>query len=197
MKPPAPDGTDPAFCDELIAFLRAAGDRRYDEVVTQMEHALQSAALAESVGAAPALVAAALLHDIGHLIQLPLRDRERIPSRDLHHEAVGAEYLGRAFGAHVARAVRLHVPAKRYLCAVEPAYWDGLSDGSKHSLELQGGPMTAEERRNFEAQAGWRDAVRLRRWDDGAKVPGLAVPDLSAYRETLAACRRSAETADP
>ena len=171
--------------DELLGLFAAHGDQRYDEVVTQAEHALQCAALAESDGAAPALVAAALLHDVGHLLLADERDRGEGRSRDLHHEAVAGRWLRRHFADDVVEPVVLHVRAKRYLCAVDPGYHDTLSPASVRSLELQGGPLDAEAVAAFEALPDADDAARLRRWDDAAKVPGAHTPDLNEYRELL------------
>jgi gamma-butyrobetaine dioxygenase len=101
--------------------------------------------------------------------------------------------LARWFGPEVTEPVRLHVAAKRYLCAVEPGYLAALSPASVHSLGLQGGPMTDAEARAFESNPYYRDAVRLRRWDDEAKVVGLAVPGIEHYRDRLEAAARSAD----
>ena len=178
--------------DILAAFAEQGRGAYFGEAVTQAEHALQAAHLAETAGASREQVAAALLHDIGHLLHgLP----EDIADRgvDGRHEEAGAAWLARHFGPAVAHPVRLHVAAKRYLCAVEPGYREGLSPASRQSLELQGGPFTDEEARRFEQQPHWRSAVALRRWDDAAKVPGLAVPGLEHYRACLQAVRTARE----
>ena len=164
----------------------------FGEAVSQTAHALQSAHLAERAGADDALVVAALLHDVGHLLHgLPEDISER--GIDGRHEQGGADWLARHFGPAVSEPVRLHVAAKRYLCAVEPAYLAGLSPASRHSLDLQGGPFDAQAARAFEDEPVFRDAVRLRRWDDEAKVPGLAVPGLDHYRGRLAVVARRQE----
>jgi len=106
---------------------------------------------------------------------------------DGRHEEGGAAWLKRHFGPAVVDPVRLHVTAKRYLCAVEPDYYAGLSAASQRSLRLQGGPLSREEVRRFELELGFRSAVAVRRWDDAAKVPGLAVPGLEHYRPYLEA----------
>ena len=171
--------------ETIMNLFAAAGEAAYfGEAVSQTEHALQSAHLARSAGAADELVVAALLHDVGHMLSgLP----EDVAQRgvDDTHEDAGAEWLERHFGPAVSAPVRLHVAAKRYLCAVDPSYRNGLSPASQLSLRLQGGPFSAEEARDFEQQSHHADAVALRRWDDGAKVPGLEVPGLEAYRESL------------
>jgi phosphonate degradation associated HDIG domain protein len=167
------------------------GDSAYGgEEVSQREHALQAAALARRDGAGASLIAAALLHDVGHLLHdLP----DDAPDRgvDDTHETLAARWLSRWFGPEVVEPVRLHVDAKRYLCAVEPEYLRRLSEPSVVSLRLQGGPMTADEVRAFRESARLADAVTLRRWDDEAKAPDLVVPGLESYvpiiEEALAA----------
>jgi gamma-butyrobetaine dioxygenase len=179
---------------ELVVRLFAVGGEAayFGEAVSQTAHALQSAHLAERAGAEDTLVAAALLHDVGHLLHgLPEDVAER--GIDGRHEQGGADWLARHFGPAVSEPVRLHVAAKRYLCAVEPAYLTGLSPASRRSLALQGGPFDAAGVRAFEAEPYFRDAVRLRRWDDEAKVSGLAVPGLDHYRGRLAAAARRRE----
>ncbi|HKI32926.1 MAG TPA: HD domain-containing protein [Gemmataceae bacterium] len=176
---------------ETVMRLFAVGgaDAYFGESVSQAAHALQSAHLAEQAGADDALVVAALLHDVGHLLHGLSEDvAER--GIDGRHEQGGADWLARHFGPAVSEPVRLHVAAKRYLCAVEPLYFAGLSPASRRSLDLQGGPFDADGVRAFEAGQHFRDAVRLRRWDDEAKVPGLAVPGLDHYRARLAAAAR-------
>lgn len=162
--------------DEVVALYdRWAGDP-YDEVVSQLDHALQTAALAVRDGADDELVAAALLHDVGHLLELAARDgRGALPTEDLGHEAVGARYLGAVFGPGVTGPIALHVEAKRYRCAVEPEHLERLSAGSRRSLALQGGPAGPEEVERFERHPGHRDALALRGWDDAGKVEGLEV----------------------
>jgi [1-hydroxy-2-(trimethylamino)ethyl]phosphonate dioxygenase len=176
--------------DEILALFATRGHAEYHgEAVSQREHALQAARLAEEEGAADLLVVAALLHDVGHLLtDLPEDAAER--GLDDRHEFLGAAWLSARLVPEVAEVVRLHVVAKRYLCAVDPGYFDGLSRASVTSLGLQGGPMDAAEAARFEAHPLHRDAVRLRFWDDAAKVPGLAVPGLEHYRGRLAAAVR-------
>jgi predicted HD phosphohydrolase len=132
------------------------------------------------------LVTAALLHDVGHLLH-DLPDDAPASGVDDRHEALGDQWLRRHFGPAVTEPVRLHVDAKRYLCVVEPAYFDTLSPPSVRSLELQGGPFTPDEVRAFEALPFFEDAVRLRCWDDAAKVPGLRTPDPEHFRAHLQA----------
>ena len=173
--------------NELLAlFASPAARRMYDEEVTELDHALQAAALAHADGAPDHLVAAALLHDVGHLVSDDNVPLDEDLAEDFHHERVGARYLARWFGPEVTAPVALHVAAKRYLCAVEPGYLDDLSPSSARSLALQGGPMSPAEVEAFERLAHHEAATLVRRWDDRAKVAGLAVADLDAYRSLLA-----------
>jgi phosphonate degradation associated HDIG domain protein len=173
--------------NELVALFESPAARRmYDEEVTELEHALQAAALAHEAGAPDQLVAAALLHDVGHLVSDDNVPLDEDLAEDFHHERVGARYLGRWFGPEVTAPVALHVAAKRYLCAVEPGYLDGLSPSSARSLALQGGPMSPTEVEAFERLSHHEAATLVRRWDDRAKVAGVVVADLDAYRSLLA-----------
>jgi phosphonate degradation associated HDIG domain protein len=176
--------------DRILTLYRDKAQGAYfGEAVTEMEHALQSAHLAERSGAAPELIVAALLHDIGHLLHgLPEDIAEQ--GIDGEHEKRGAAWLSAYFGAAVVDPVRLHVAAKRYLCAIEPDYYAALSSASQLSLRLQGGPMSPEEVGRFESEPEFRTAIAVRRWDDTAKVPGLAVPGLELYRSYLEAASR-------
>jgi len=181
--------------DRLFALFRERGLGAYfGEAVTETEHALQCAHLAKQSGAGPELIAAALLHDMGHLLHGLGED---VAEREIdgRHEDVGAAWLGQFFGHAVADPVRLHVAAKRYLCAVEPEYANALSPASRTSLRIQGGPMAGDEVRRFEAEPNFRAAVAVRQWDDAAKVPGLSVPDLEHYRPVLETVLRPAEAA--
>ncbi len=171
-----------AAVEALAALYEAHGLETYGEGVTQLDHALQSAAVAASEGAPPSLVAAALLHDVGHLLG------KNDDAYGYHkHDKLGGDYLARHFGPAVSEPVRLHVTAKRYLCAVEPGYREKLSAASTYTLSKQGGPMSPEEARAFAANPHHAAAVRLRRWDDLGKVEGLAVPPFAHYRATLLA----------
>ena len=169
--------------DEIVDLYTSFGGDSYDEAVTQLAHALQCAALAEVAGAPDAVVAAALLHDVGHLLHV--RAGGAPSDTDLQHEDIGAAWLRPLMPAQVTAPIALHVRAKRYLCAVDGTYADRLSEGSVRSLALQGGPMTDTEAVAFEAVPGAEQAVEVRRWDDAAKVPGLDVPGFTHYRPVL------------
>ncbi len=167
--------------DDIQKLFEEHGGSLYGgEAVTQMEHALQAAMLAEAEDASPALIAAALLHDIGHLLH-NLPDDAPDDGIDDVHEQLAYNWLRKYFGPEVTEPVRMHVEAKRYLCAAEPEYWDSLSDVSQQSLELQGGTFTADEALAFEQKPFFADGVRLRRWDDRAKILGLETPSLDHF----------------
>lgn len=175
-----------ASVDEVLSLLQRYGGHRYDEEIVQLAHAEQTAALAAASGASDAVVAAALLHDVGHLLELAERpDGPRDRTVDQRHEARGSAWLAGVFPPGVTAPIALHVRAKRYLCAVDPGYLDVLSAGSIASLERQGGPMDADDVAAFEANPGWAEAVALRRWDDQAKVLDLEVPSAESYRRLL------------
>jgi gamma-butyrobetaine dioxygenase len=146
------------------------------------EHMLQAGVLAEAAGAEGVLVAAALLHDIGHLLGDNTEDR---------HGEAGARWLSQWFGAAVTEPVRLHVPAKRYLCAADADYFALLSGESVRTLSLQGGPMSAAEAAAFEALPHARDAAAVRRWDDQAKDPAVTPPRFGHFAPLLATLVRS------
>jgi phosphonate degradation associated HDIG domain protein len=161
-------------------FARRGAEQYSGEPVTQLEHALQSAALAEAEGADDELVTAALLHDLGHLLQ-ELGETPSLRGVDDVHQYAALPFLRGLFGERVLGGIRLHVDAKRYLCATRADYHDALSEDSKRSLKLQGGVFDAAQAEAFIAQPGAPDAVRLRLWDDRAKVAGLPTPPLSHY----------------
>jgi phosphonate degradation associated HDIG domain protein len=171
-------------------FADRGGAEYHGEAVSQLEHALQSADQAERGGFPPAWVAAALLHDVGHMLH---GHGEGCAAQgiDDRHEDLGVRFLAKGFGPDVTEPVRLHVAAKRYLCAVEPEYLARLSAASVRSLELQGGPMSAEEVREFERNPSYTAAVAVRRWDDAAKVVGRATPPFAHFRKYLEAATRA------
>ena len=171
--------------DEILAIYQKGGSSAYfGESVSMTEHALQAAFFARAAGAPPGLIVAALLHDIGHLI-------DDVPgdiadwTADAHHEQVGSRWLARRFRPEVSEPVRLHVPAKRYLLATDAGYFAKLSPASVITLKLQGGPMAAHEIAAFETELFHRDAVRVRQWDDQGKVAGLKTPGLGDYRALI------------
>jgi [1-hydroxy-2-(trimethylamino)ethyl]phosphonate dioxygenase len=176
--------------DEIFAVFRDQGSGAYlGEPVSMTEHMLQSAYAAEQDEAPPRLVAAALLHDYGHFVH-DLPENSAQHGVDTRHEEVAHAFLSAHFGPEVAEPIRMHVAAKRYLCATEPSYMAELSPASILSLELQGGPYSPEEVAAFEVSPHAEDAVRLRRYDDIGKVPGLETPDLEHYRPVLQAAIR-------
>ncbi|MFC4257228.1 phosphohydrolase [Altererythrobacter xixiisoli] len=177
--------------DSIFLIINKFGHLTYGEDVSQLEHVLQCGYLALEDDAPPSLVAAALLHDIGQFIDDAGNAAEKL-GIDARHEVVGADYLGRCFPPSVTEPIRLHVDAKRYLCAVEPGYEQALSGASALSLRLQGGAMNAEEIERFRQGPHFDAAVRLRRYDDGGKKPETAVPDLESYRPMLQALMHSA-----
>jgi phosphonate degradation associated HDIG domain protein len=175
--------------DFLIRLLKERGHAAYlGEPVSQLEHALQTAWAAEQAGAGSAVIAAALLHDVGHLLH-DLPEHCALSGFDDAHEVRGASWLGRHFGPEVAEPVRLHVPAKRFLCATDPSYVGSLSEASARSLKLQGGPFTADEAAQFRNHPHAETAVALRRFDEQAKVPGLPTPALEHFRPFVEAAR--------
>jgi phosphonate degradation associated HDIG domain protein len=173
---------------EIAALLEAKGRRQYGlSSVNQLQHALQAALLAEQSGGDDALVTAALLHDIGHMVH-GLGEDPAADGIDDRHEELGRAYLAALFGPAVTEPVRLHVAAKRYLCATEPDYFGRLSPDSVRSLELQGGPMSTDEAAAFRARPHAEAAVRLRRFDEDAKQRDLPTPPVAHF---LPAMRRA------
>lgn len=177
-----------AFEDIAVLFARYGATRYSGEPVTQAEHALQTAWFAEQAGADDELVTAALLHDLGHL----LHDHGDTPTDrgiDDLHQFSALPFLHGLFGDRVLDAIRWHVDAKRYLCATQPAYEAALSADSQRSLVLQGGVFSAAEAQAFIARPHAKDALRVRLWDDQAKVEGLTTPDLGYYLGIATRCR--------
>jgi phosphonate degradation associated HDIG domain protein len=174
---------------EIAALFERRGAGSYfGERVSMLEHALQAAHFARTEEAAPALIVAALLHDVGHLL-------EDVPADindwhvDARHEEIGSAWLARHFGPEVFEPVALHVAAKRYLCATDPAYFGRLSEASVRTLGLQGGPMPAAELAAFEGRRFHREAVRLRHWDDQGKIGGWHAPALAQYLDLIESVR--------
>jgi phosphonate degradation associated HDIG domain protein len=180
----------PAFSEDFVVaifdlFERMGGDH-YGEAVSQLDHALQTAHHAREAGEGDALVVAALLHDIGHLLQKHGQDAAD-RGIDAVHERIGAAWLAQAFAPEVSEPVRLHVEAKRYLATAEPGYADALSPASLQSLQLQGGPMNEDEAAVFRTHPHFDTAVRLRRYDEMGKTEGAVIAPLSAYKDMLTA----------
>ena len=167
---------------ELFASEGAAG--YLGEPVTQAVHMLQAAVLAERDGADDALIAAALLHDVGHFTRA-VTGRELTEGTDDGHSGAGACWLSQWFGEEVTEPVRLHVDAKRYLCAAVPGYAAALSPASRYTLTVQGGPMQGPDLAGFEANPYAAAACRVRRWDDAAKDPQMPVPSFDHFRPVL------------
>lgn len=183
---PRPGARKPTPIEELFArFDSPQAGQLYDEAITELEHGLQCAALARRHGDDDATIAAALLHDVGHLLIGDLFPIEAELDRDWKHEEVGARYLARWFGPEVTEPVRMHVAAKRYLVATEPDHAAALTPSSIRSLAVQGGPMTAEECRAFEARPGWERAVKVRRYDDWGKDPEVEAAPFVRYESLL------------
>ena len=170
-------------------FNQRGGEQYSGEPVTQLEHALQTALLAEQDGASDALVTAALLHDLGHLLH-DLGDTPSMRGVDDVHQYRALPFLRGLFGDDVLNAIKLHVDAKRYLCATRPAYHASLSADSKRSLLLQGGIFSDEEAVRFIAQPGAQGAVSLRLWDDLAKDAGKTTAPLTHFMQRALRCAK-------
>src|SRR5262245_39295163 len=183
--------------DRIFQLLENRGTGRYGlSSVTQKEHALQAATLAAQRGLGDQLVIAALFHDLGHLLVGEDVDLAQAGLDDLHEET-SANALEALFGKDVSEPVRLHVAAKRYLCAVKPAYYDKLSEDSRRSLALQGGPMSPTEVAAFDALEHRAAALALRIIDDEAKVAGLHTPPLASYRAVASRLQRGRQEDAP
>lgn len=177
--------TVPGTVADLLELYERLGDAHYGEDVSQLDHALQTAELAVAAQAEDELVAAALLHDVGHLIGSPDAVGTLASRVDDRHEAIGARVLAPILGASVAGPVALHVTAKRWRCAVEPDYAASLSAASTASLRAQGGPLDASAQRRFASSRSFDAALRLRSWDDLAKDPTATPTPLASYEPLL------------
>jgi [1-hydroxy-2-(trimethylamino)ethyl]phosphonate dioxygenase len=177
--------------DQILDLLEAADDRQYgNEGVSQQAHALQAASLAEREGVADSLIAAALLHDLGHLLAKRAGGEASL-GRDDRHEHIAGGWLRDVFPAAVVEPIRLHVAAKRYLCATDRNYFGLLSPPSVRSLELQGGFMSDKEVRAFRRLRFHDEAVRVRRWDERAKLPDAPVRPVAEYAPLLRTLARA------
>ena len=178
-----------AVIRDIAQAFGTCGHLDYGEHISMQEHMLQCAWLAEQDGADDRLIVAALLHDYGHLVC-------KLPNDIFHagedncHEEVGAAAVADWFDEDIVSAIRLHVAAKRYLCGSNPAYFDKLSEASKMTLAVQGGPMTDDEMRDFESKAHHKLALRVRIYDDRGKLPEAERPELQHYFPRLIACVR-------
>jgi len=173
--------------DIALLFARRGAEQYSGEPVTQLEHALQTAHLAEQSGAHDTLIVASLLHDLGHL----LNEQGETPSLrgvDDTHQYYALPFLRGLFPAAVLDAIKLHVDAKRYLCQARPEYHAKLSEDSKRSLQLQGGVFEAAAAQAFIALPAARDAVQLRQWDDLAKQADWQTPPLAHFLDIAARC---------
>ena len=165
----------------------AHGTLVYGEQVNQIQHAMQCASLAQASGSTDAMVAATMLHDIGHMLHGDAATALDTGEDD-RHESLGADWLARWFGDDVVQPVALHVQAKRYLCARDPGYLEGLSRVSTRTLHLQGGPMQPAEAEAFERLPHARNAIDLRRWDDLCKKAGCETAPLSHFMTVIERC---------
>ena len=179
-------GLGPVTVSSVLGLYERRGHEHYGEDVTQLQHALQCAEHAACACAADELVAAALLHDVGHLIADERSPEWRDDVDDDRHEAAGARIVASLLGPRAAAPVALHVTAKRWRCAVDPTYHAALSTASAASLVAQGGPLDAAACARFEAHRAFDDAVALRGWDDAAKDPAASVGSLGDFEPLLA-----------
>ncbi|MDZ4659420.1 MAG: HD domain-containing protein [Bythopirellula sp.] len=183
--------TEHPLVDKIAKLFHERGSSLYGgEAVTQEEHALQAAMLAEENGDDAAGITAALLHDVGHLLHDLPSDAPDSGVDDVH-EKLAYEWLSKYFGPDVCEPVRLHVAAKRYLCAVDLEYHDSLSEPSRQSLALQGGPFNEAEIQEFESHPYFEQSIRLRHWDDLAKIADLPTADLPHFLTYVAQMLRS------
>jgi len=182
MTLPDKDNLTPETIVTFLAdiFERRGGEEYLGEPVTMAEHMLQGAYLAEQQGESEEIIVAALLHDIGHFTS-EFGTFSMDDTHDRYHEEAGARILERFFPSIVTDCVRLHVAAKRYICATDPRYFGQLSEASIHSLKLQGGPMSPEEVTEFEKHPNVREIVRVRYLDDAGKVAGMETPGFAHY----------------
>lgn len=185
FKIPGPGEDKTTVINFLVELLNTKGHSHYEEEVTQYQHAVQTAHLARQDGAGPELIAAALLHDIGHLLVDGDFAAGTYNEMDHLHENLAADFLASFYPPSVTDPIRLHVAAKRYLVSTESEYFHRLSDASRQSYYLQGGPMDKNEIEEFTGHSYYREAVELRRWDDQAKDLSAEVEPAEAYQMDL------------
>ncbi len=167
--------------ETVLHILQSLGHEQYGgEPVSQLEHALQCASLAQDQGADPELITACLFHDLGHLVS-KLGENAAVQGYDNRHEYIVIPWLKDLFSSKVIEPIRLHVQAKRYLCLVKPGYYSELSAASQQSLALQGGIFSVAEAEDFIKLPDAENAIQLRLWDEQAKVPGKIIPTLHDF----------------
>ena len=167
--------------DEIESLYLTQGDEPHGEKVSMFQHSLLTARKAEQAGASNELIAACLLHDVGHLLVEPDDEYGKHT-----HDSIGADWLAERFPPAVSEPVRHHVAAKRYICGIDPGYHDQLSSASQYTLTKQGGPMTPGEIEAFERLEYHKDALQLRRWEDGfGKIDDEVAPEFSRFRPLL------------
>jgi 2-amino-1-hydroxyethylphosphonate dioxygenase (glycine-forming) len=176
-----------AVAEEIFELYAENGASEYaGEKVSQLEHMCQAAELAMKEGFDDEVVLAAFLHDIGHL--LPVHDESESMNGYgvMDHERAGADYLRNiGFSDRLCRLVASHVDAKRYLTCRFPDYYKQLSVASKKTLEYQGGRMSEEEAFAFESDPLFELYIKMRRWDEAAKIEGRALPDIALFRKKM------------
>ncbi len=177
------------FVDLLFDFIKEEGKTNYDESVTQLQHCLQTASLARTEDGRRHIVIASLLHDIGHLLIDENDSKNDFLKKDLNHENIASNFLKDFFSEEITESIRLHVVAKRYLCSIDNSYYESLSKASKNSFQVQGGVLNKEEINELENNKYFKDAVRLRKWDDRGKVSLKEVEELDTYKEMIVAER--------
>ncbi len=180
------DSDNDEFADLLFDFIKEEGKTAYDESVSQLQHALQTASLARTEDGRRHIVIASLLHDIGHLF-IEENDAKKI--KDLNHEIIASNFLKDFFSEKITESIRLHVVAKRYLCSIENSYYERLAKSSKKSFVVQGGALEKKEIIELENNIYFKDAIQLRKWDDRAKVSLKEVEELDTYKEMIIAER--------
>lgn len=175
------------IAEEIMQYYEKHGGEEYaGEKLSQLEHMVQAAQLAEEQGQDEEVILAAFLHDIGHLCEEGHGDNEMEGFGIKDHEEIGAEFLGkRGFSKKIIRLVESHVAAKRYLTFKNPEYYGQLSDASRRTLEFQGGRMIKEEAEAFEQYPLFNLIIQMRTWDEQAKIENKALPDLSRYRQMI------------
>ncbi|WP_067570212.1 HD domain-containing protein [Nocardia acidivorans] len=177
--------------EALTELFESEGAKEYlGEDVSIATHMLQTAQVARAAGASAELIVAAVVHDVGHFSGA-MSGLELMRGHDNRHDAIAAEWLSQWFDAAVTEPVRLHVAAKRYLCATDAAYYDRLSDASKYTMSVQGGEMSAAEVATFAAEPHCESATALRRFDDAGKDPEAPVPALADFRAEIEALDRT------